>query len=120
MLLSVPASSTVLERDFKTAGRLMTEARSRLHNAFAEMVLFLNGNKEIVPHEVPRLTTEQATEVMPRRLASPCAETDTLSLGVGCEVVVPGLDDSGVEPHDEFSLEKKKTAKPLEEEMVKV
>ena len=45
--------------------------------------------------------TEQATETMPCRLTFLCAETSTFSAGVGCEIVVPGLDDSGVEPLDE-------------------
>ena len=44
VLLSVPASSAVLERDFSTAGRLLTGACSRLDGAYTEMVLFLNGN----------------------------------------------------------------------------
>ena len=30
--------------------------------------------------------TKKTTEVLPRRLTSPCAETDTLSAGVGCEI----------------------------------
>ena len=51
---------------------------------YVEMImLFLNGSKEIIPYEVPRLTTEQATEAVPRRLTSPCAETDTLSAECG-------------------------------------
>ena len=106
VLLSVPASSTVLERAFSTAGRLITGACSRFDTAYAngeqrtyaEMVMFLNGSKEIIRHEVPRLTTERATEVMPRGLTSPCAETGTLSAGVGCEKVVADLDDLGVKP----------------------
>ena len=117
MLLSVLASPTVvLERDFSTAGRLVTAAYSRLDTANAETVLFLDGSKEIIPHVVPRLTNEQVTEAMPRWLT----ETDTLSAGVGCEIVVPGFDDSGVEPLDEFSLEQEEKSEPFEEEMVMV
>ena len=37
--------------------------------------------------------------------------------GVGCEVV-PGIDDSGVEPQDKFPLEQEETSKPLEEEII--
>ncbi|CAN0388451.1 unnamed protein product, partial [Hapterophycus canaliculatus] len=47
--LSVPASSTVLERDFSTTGRLITGPRSRLGGAYTEMVLCLNGNQEYIP-----------------------------------------------------------------------
>ena len=79
-------------------------------------MLFLNGSKEIIPHEVPWLTTEQATEAMFRRLTSPCAETDTLSAGVGCEIVVPDLDDSArASKHRvSFPLEQGETSEPLE------
>ena len=79
----------------------MTGARSRLDTAYAEIVLFLNGSKETIPHELPRLTTEQATEITPHRLTSTCAETDTLSVRVGCEIVVP---------QDDFSLEQEETS----------
>ncbi|CAM9430867.1 unnamed protein product, partial [Ectocarpus sp. 8 AP-2014] len=48
VLLSVPASSAVLERDFSTAGRLITGARSCLSAAYVEMVLVLNGNQEYI------------------------------------------------------------------------
>ena len=44
VLLSVPASAAVLERDFSTAGRLITGSRSRLAGEYVEMTLFLNGN----------------------------------------------------------------------------
>ena len=55
VLLSVPASAAVLERDFSTAGRLITGSRSRLAGEYVEMTLFLNGNKEYIPVEVPSL-----------------------------------------------------------------
>ena len=66
----------------------------------------------------PGLTTEEAAEAMPCRLTSPCAEIDTLPAGVGCEIELPGLDDSGVEPQCEFPLEQEETSEPLEEEIV--
>ncbi|CAN0460221.1 unnamed protein product, partial [Ectocarpus fasciculatus] len=37
VLLSVPATSAVLERDFSTAGRLLTPSRSRLAGECVEM-----------------------------------------------------------------------------------
>ena len=43
-------------------------------------------------------------------------EIDTLSAGVGCEIVVPGLDDSGIEQEDDFSLEQEETSESLEKE----
>ena len=69
---------------------------------------------------MPWSTTTQATKAMPRSLTSPCAETDTLSAGVGREIVVPGLNDSGDKPQDEFSLEQEETSESLEEEIITV
>ena len=89
VLLSVPGSSAVLERDFSTAGRLITGARSRLNGGHAEMVLFLNGNQEHVPTEVPAMSTEQGLQAVPKRLSNPSKEAESLSVG---EVV---QDDNG-------------------------
>ena len=79
VLLSVPVSSAVLERDFSTAGRLLTGARSRLGEAYTEIVLFLNGNQEHIPQEVPALSTQQALQAVPKRLSDPRSETEGLS-----------------------------------------
>ena len=87
VLLSVPASAAVLERDFSTAGRLITGSRSRLAGEYVEMTLFLNGNKEYIPVEVPSLSESQMKEAVPRRLTNPRAEVAALSTGV--EDVVP-------------------------------
>lgn len=81
VLLSVPASSAVLERDFSTAGRLATGAGSRLSGGHAEMVLFLNGNKEYIPAEVPALSFEKGLQAVPTRLSNPSRATETLSVG---------------------------------------
>ena len=87
VLLSVPASAAVLERDFSTAGRLITGSRSRLAGKYVEMTLFLNGNKEYIPVEVPSLSESQMKEAVPRRLTNPRAEVAAPSTGV--EDVVP-------------------------------
>ena len=87
VLLSVPASAAALERDFSTAGRLITGSRSRLAGQYVEMTLFLNGNKEYIPVEVPSLSESQMKEAVPRRLTNPRVEVAALSTGV--EDVVP-------------------------------
>ena len=87
VLLSVPASAAVLERDFSTAGRLITGSRSRLAGEYVEMTLFLNGNKEYIPVEVPSLSESQMKEAVPRRLTNPRAEVAAVSTGV--EGVIP-------------------------------
>lgn len=97
VLLSVPASSAVLERDFSTAGRLITGSRSSLSAAYAEMVLFLNGNQDYIPIEVPALSTEQALQAVPRRLSNPTAEVVALSVG-------EGKDDDTCDEYEEESL----------------
>ena len=78
VLLSVPASSGVLERDFNTTGRLITAARSRLDAAYAEMVLFLNGNQKYIPQEVLALSAEQALQAVHKRLSDPRPEIQGL------------------------------------------
>ena len=71
VLLSVPASFAVLERNFSTAGRLITGSRIRLDAAYAGIVLFLNRNREYIPEEVPALSPEQALQAVPKRLSKP-------------------------------------------------
>ena len=72
VLLFVPASFGILERDFSTAERLITGSRSRLDGA---IVLFLNGNQEHISQEVPALSTEQALQALPKRLFDPRPST---------------------------------------------
>ena len=67
VLLSVLASSAVLERDFCTAGRLIMGSRSSLSAAYAEMVMFLNKNIEHIPMEVLALSAMQALKAVARR-----------------------------------------------------
>ncbi|CAM9840476.1 unnamed protein product [Pylaiella littoralis] len=99
-LLSVPASWVVLERDFSTAGRVITGPRSRLDGGFAEMVLFLNGNREHMPKEVQALSTDQGMRAVPRRLSHPSEEAASLSAGE-IDVVEGsgGGDDYAAESH---------------------
>ncbi|CAM9933951.1 unnamed protein product, partial [Sphacelaria rigidula] len=68
VLLSVPASSAVLERDFSTAGRLITASRSRIDSTYVQMVLFLNGSRDVIPDETPVLSDTQSRVAIPRRL----------------------------------------------------
>ena len=79
--LSVPASSAVLERDFSTAGLLITGSRSNPSAAYAEMGMLLNGSIERMPIEVPALSNEQALQAVPRRLSNPKAEVTALAAG---------------------------------------
>lgn len=82
VLLSVPASSAVLERDFSSTGRLGTAFRSSLEAAYSEMVLFLHGSKELIPEDVPVLSAVQAEKAVPSRLLDTCDEFAKLSGGM--------------------------------------
>ena len=99
--LSVPASSAVLERYFSTAGRLIPGSRSSLSAAYAEMVMFLNGSIDHIPIEVPALSTEQALQVVPRRLSNPKVEVAALSAGEAASAGEAGVDA----PYDEYAGE---------------
>lgn len=82
VLLSLPASSAVVEHDFSTCGRLADVSRSREDAAYAEMVLFLHGNQEDIPEKVPALTPEQARSAIPKRLSNHSEEVFQLSRGL--------------------------------------
>ncbi|CAM9952428.1 unnamed protein product, partial [Sphacelaria rigidula] len=81
VLLSIPASAAVLERDFSTAGRLITGCRNRLDAAQNKMVLFLNGSYDSIPKEVPMLSDAQALAAVPERLSNPSESASKLSEG---------------------------------------
>lgn len=82
VLLSVPASSTVLERDFSGAERLGTGSRSSLDVAYSEMVLFLHGSKEFIPEDVAVLSAVQEEKAVPSRLLNPCDKVAKISGGI--------------------------------------
>lgn len=79
VLLSVPASSAVVEKDFNTTGRLVSENRSKMDAAYAEMVLFLHSNESYIPDVVPKLSAGQMTAAIPQRLSSPGMSSDLSS-----------------------------------------
>ena len=89
VVLSVPVSSAILERDFSTAWRLITGSRSLLAGEYVEMALFLNSNQEYIPVEVSVLSTQQAQKALPRRLTNPRAKV--MALSTGMEDVVPSV-----------------------------
>lgn len=71
VVLGAPASAAVIERDLSAAGRMMTSARSSSDTGLAEMILFLHGNKDLIPDNVTKLTPEQALGAVPSRLRNP-------------------------------------------------
>ncbi|CAM9755873.1 unnamed protein product, partial [Hapterophycus canaliculatus] len=76
VVFGAPASAAVLERDFSDAGRMMTSSRSTTDNKFVDMILFLHGNVDLIPQEIPKLAVNGrggAIEKTPWRLSNPIA-----------------------------------------------
>jgi len=69
-LFAVGASAAHLERDFSVGGNLFTKKRTRMTAAFAEVNLFLNLNKALIPPSslISILTPEQMLAAMPPRV----------------------------------------------------
>ena len=101
VLLSVPAYSAVLERDFSRAGRLITGSGSGPSAAYAEMVMFLNGNIEHFPIEVPALSPEQALQAVLRRLSNSKAGVAAVSADEAGPAGEAGVDAA----YDEYAGE---------------
>ena len=77
---------------FQHGGRLITGSWSSLSAAYAEMVMFLDGNIGHIPIEVQALSTEQALRAVPRRLSNPKAEVAALSAGEAGFAAEAGVD----------------------------
>ena len=71
VVFGAPASSAVLERDFSDAGRMMTSSRSTMDSKYVEIILFLHGNLDFIPQDIPKVSAEAAQEKIPGRLVNP-------------------------------------------------
>lgn len=58
VLLFVPASSAMLERDFSAARRLITASRSHIDSKFVQVVLFLDSSRDFIPEEIPAVLSD--------------------------------------------------------------
>ena len=67
----------MLERDFSDAGRMMTSSRSTTDAKYVEMILFLHGNLDLIPENIPELDGTQSH--LPGRLDNPNPELEGLS-----------------------------------------
>ena len=82
VVFGAPASAAVLERDFSDAGRMMTSSRSTTDAKYVEMILFLHGNLDLIPEDIPELSTDgnnSAENKIPWRLANPMPELEGLA-----------------------------------------
>lgn len=102
VVFGAPASAAVLERDFSDAGRMMTSSRSTTDAKYVEMVLFLHGNVDLIPEDIPKLPTDgpdSAQTKVPGRLAHPNPELEGLS-GTFSPVDLTGEEDEEEEEED--------------------
>ncbi|ETL28519.1 hypothetical protein L916_18149 [Phytophthora nicotianae] len=66
VLFSMPSSSSQIERDFETAGRMGTPQRSSLSPYYVDMATFLNCNRDYVDiTQCPKLSTNAAAKRLP-------------------------------------------------------
>lgn len=80
-MLSIPASSAVLEQDLSTAGWLIAGSPSYLDAVFTQMMLCLNGTLADIPAETLILTEEGAKDKVPKRLSIFLQVVEQLSEG---------------------------------------
>ena len=76
-MFGAPSSAAVLERDFSDAGRMMTSSRSTTDAKYVEMILFLHGNVDLIPEDIPELPTDgdnSTPSKIPGRLSNPAPE----------------------------------------------
>ena len=92
-LLAAPASSKRIERDFSSAGQLLSSTRSTTDAAWVEMILFLHGNKDLIPPDVPELTNQEAPVKIPNKMQSSIPELESEIVNFHPQV----SDDAGVE-----------------------
>lgn len=69
------ACPAVLERNFSTAGRLISGCRSRMDAAYNQIVLFLHGSLLSTPIEVPVLSEAQTLAAVPIQLSNPLIDS---------------------------------------------
>ena len=80
--LGFGVSAAAIERDFGTAGLLITPRRNRLHASVAEVILFLNINRQLIPtlDSIPILSELEARHRIPFRFTGDLyAQTSILS-----------------------------------------
>ena len=72
VIFGAPASSAVPERDFSAAGRMMTSSRSIMDSKYVGMNLFLHGNLDGIPQDIPKRTEAVARKQDPWATGGSC------------------------------------------------
>ncbi|CAN0013010.1 unnamed protein product, partial [Sphacelaria rigidula] len=50
-----PATAAAIERDFSSAGHMLTPQRSRLDAVYDEILMYLNLNYDSIPNYIPEI-----------------------------------------------------------------
>lgn len=109
-MFGAPSSAGVIERDFSVADMFQPRKRGSVDPANLEMTLFLRGQFENIPADVPELTEEQAEKAVPRRFTDRkmLEEVEVLNFKLEREIDTGGDED--------FSWEEKYPQEHVEEE----
>ncbi|CAM9478486.1 unnamed protein product, partial [Sphacelaria rigidula] len=63
-----PATAAAIERDFSSAGHMLTPQRSRLDALYAEILMHLNLNYDSIPNYIPEIPQTQVFKYLPARV----------------------------------------------------
>ena len=109
-VFGAPSSAGVIERDFSVADMFQPRKRGSVDPANLEMTLYLRGQFENIPADVPELTEEQAEKAVPRRFTDRkmLEEVEVLNFKLEREIDTGGDED--------FSWEEKYPQEHVEEE----
>ena len=94
-----PATAAAIERDFSSAGHMLSPTRSRLDAVYAEMLMYLNLNFDSIPNYIPEISPLQVFKHLPKRLAELDLLDESIIAGIedGEDVDTSGADSPGVD-----------------------
>ena len=94
-----PATAAAIERDFSSAGHMLSPTRSRLDAVYAEILMYLNLNFDSIPYYIPEILPMQVFKHLPKRLTKLVLLDVSIVTGLedGENVDTSGADNPGVE-----------------------
>ena len=103
-VLGAPASSSILERDFGEAGKLVNRQRGSMSTAYVDMVMFLKGSYDLIPLDVKAIPAKDVESAIPLRLRDAQKRAEVHEMDCGVEDEAP-LDESGVGESSLFTID---------------
>ena len=89
------STAAQIERDFGSAGQLLSSRRSRLDGMYAEMMLFLHLNFKEIPQQIPAIKAASLHEYFPARFTGANKEFEE-----AMKFVNSGMNNGSHEGHD--------------------